>query len=131
MKKVYNESMKWRNGFARFQVNGTWYRSGRVCAYRKPYVMYGFIAAENEDMVPFEELPDDEPMPEGMKAAAEETVMRFFEEGYVVGKGQYQDSCMACVLDGDKYPPISPYMNAGRNPRTAEETWDFYTLSAG
>lgn len=39
------------------------------------------------------------------------------------GKGQYQDSCMACVLDGDKYPPISPYMNAGRNPRTAEETW--------
>lgn len=128
MKKEYNSGMEWIGGSARFQVDGAWYRSGIVSAYDKPYIMYGFIERESEDMPPFSECwdEDDEPMTDKERAAAEKVVMRFFHEGYVVREGMFQDFCMVCVLDGEDYPVLDTYANMRRNPKNAEEVWRFY-----
>lgn len=116
--------MEWHGNIARFNVGGKWYLSGAMFSRKPPFIMGGFIQEHTPDI---ELLDDDEEVfTDEERKACEAAIMRFFEEGYIVREGQFQDYCMMCVLDGEKYPVLGAYAGMPRNPKSPEEVWRFY-----
>lgn len=117
--------MEWHGNIARFKVGETWYLSGMMFSTKAPWVMGGFIEPHTDDIDPsaFDEAPS---FTAKQRKACEGAIMRFFEEGYVVKEGQFQDFCMMCILDGEKYPVLDAYAGMSRNPISPEEVWWFY-----
>lgn len=117
--------MEWHGNIARFNVDGKWYLSGMMFSCRAPFIMGGFIQEHTPD-IDLSVYDEEEAFTEAQRKACEKAIMRFFKAGYVVREGQFQDYCMMCILDGEKYPVLYDYESLQRNPVSPEEVWWFY-----
>lgn len=88
--------------------------------------MYGFIEriTEDHDLSGWGKGEEDE-FTKAEREAAENALMRFFKEGYILKDGEYQDMEMVCVLDADEQDEVYPY-EPGKIPKTPDEVRAFF-----
>ena len=126
--------MEWYGNQALFEIDGRWYVTGLV-ACKEPFTMHGFIEPAVTEWRTLEELrsalsADVEAAwrSEAEQAAAEEAVLRFYEEGWLLPEGwtnNYDDYLY--ILDGEKFPPMGPYSHMERNPKSPDEVVAFFS----
>lgn len=133
-KGISISGMEWYGNRALFEMGGKWFASGLVWSASAPFTMGGFIEPAETEFCSLSQLremlkEDDEPAwrNENEREAAEEAVLRFYEEGYILPDGwmnNYDD--FLCILDGDKFPPMGPYAHMERNPVSVDEMVAFF-----